>query len=386
MRNKPSIVFLLAITALLAITGCEKELVVPQAIEVAGEINTDSVWQHRANATVDYLVSGSVFINARLTIRPGTIIQLKENASLFVSSGGMMSAIGEPDQRITITAVPGSKWGSIVYYSLSDTNRLYYCNINNGGRESLVTPGAMVVVGQNSYAEGKVAIRDCVFEGSAGHGLYINDRSKVDYFHNNAFNNNTGFPITVTTENVSDITATATFNANGKNYVEIRDCVFPTGEGQTITKLAVPYYIKETVTFHGYDTIMQGVTMRFSTNGGLRADDMPGITGYMNIQGTSAEPVIFEAEQGSWKGIMLSGNGVHNIQHTLIKDAGSLPNVYGQQAGVAVESTSSYVSIRDCVFDNSGGYGIDLGGNTQYNQDIATANTFTNCAMGSIKY
>lgn len=386
MRNKPSIVYLLAFTALLAITGCEKELVVPQAIEVAGEINTDSVWQHRANATVDYLVSGTVFINAKLTIRAGTIIQLKENASLFVNSGGMMSAIGEANQRITITAVPGSKWGSIVYYSLSDTNRLYYCNISNGGKESLVTPGAMVVVGQNSYAEGKVAIRDCVFEGSAGHGLYVNDRSKVDYFHNNAFNNNTGFPITVTSENVNDITATTTFNANGKNYVEIRDCVFPTGEGQTITKLAVPYYIQETVTFHGYDTIMQGVTMRFTTNGGLRADDIPGTTGYLCIKGNNTAPVTFEAEQGAWKGIMLSGSGSHNIEGAVVKDAGNTPNVYGQQAGVIVESTSSFVSIRDCVFDNSGGYGIDLGGNSQYNQDIATANTFTNCAMGSIKY
>lgn len=386
MRNKLSIVSLLAFIALLTIAGCKKELLVPQAIEVAGEINTDSVWQHRENATVDYIISGSVFINAKLTIRAGTIIQLKENASLFVDNDGMLSAIGEADQRITITAVPGSKWGSIVFYSESDSNRLYYCNISHGGKESLVTPGAMVVVGQNSYAEGKVAIRDCVLEASAGHGLYINDHSKVNYFHNNAFNNNTGFPITVTTENVNDINATATFSANGKNYVEIRDCVFPTGEGQTLTKLGVDYYIQETVTFHGYDTIKQGVVLKFSSNGALRVDDIGGITGYMNIQGTSAQPVTFEGGQGPWKGLFISGNGVHTIEYAVIKDAGSAANVYGQQAGVAIESQSSYVSIRDCVFDNSGGYGIDLGGNTHYNSDIETANTFTSCAMGAVKY
>lgn len=386
MRNKLSTVTLLAFIVLLAITGCKKELLVPQAIEIAGEINTDSVWQHRENATVDYIISGSVFINAKLTIRAGTIIQLKQNASLFVDNDGMLSAIGEPGRRITITAVPGTKWGSIVFYSESDTNRLYYCDISHGGKESLVTVGAMVVVGQNSYAEGKVAIRDCVLEASAGHGLYVNDRSKVNYFYNNAFNNNAGFPVTVTTENVTDINGTATFSANGKNYVEIRDCVFPTGEGQTLTKLAVDYYIQETVTFHGYDTIQQGVVVKFSSNGALRVDDIGGITGYMNIQGTSAQPVTFEGGQGSWKGILISGGGVHNFEHTVIKDAGSTANVYGQQAGVVVESPSSYVSIRDCVFDNSGGYGIDLGGNTHYNSDIETANTFSSCAMGAVKY
>jgi hypothetical protein len=73
------------------------------------------------------------------------------------------------------------------------------------------------------------------------------------------------------------------------------------------------------------------------------------------------------------------------MQYCVIQNGGGTQNAYGQQAGIVVSSTSSTVSIRDCFIDGSGGYGIDLGGNTNANQDIATANTFSNCAQGNVK-
>lgn len=384
-----SVTFLaVLLAATIAISGCKKESTSPtHAIELTGEINIDSVLSNRKAAPVDYIISGTLSINAKLRIMPGTVIHLKEGATVQVNANGSLVAWGSASERITLTAVSGAKWNALVFYSQSDSNKLHYCDIKNGGRGSLVNPDAMVVVGQNSFAEGKVSIRDCVFEASAGSGLFINDRSSVADFYNNAFNSNTGFPITVTSENVSDINATATFSANGKNYVEIRDCVFPVGKNQTFANLSVPYYIDGKVSLFGNDTIKAGVSFVFGNSAALFANNFNTSNRSLTIQGTASAPVIFKAKASSaWQGLIVRCSGYSSINYTEFKNAGNVANANGQQAAIIVENAGSNVSIRDCVFDNSGGYGIDLGGCANYNNDIATANSFVNCALGNVKY
>lgn len=344
-------------------SACNKETVNPGVTELTGEINTDSTLRHTKNSTVDYRVSGTLFVNAKLRIQPGTIIHLKEGATIIINNGGTLIASGTAPERITLTSTSGATWNAIVFYSESDSNRLHYCDIKNGGRGSITNPDTMVVVGQVSFAEGKVSIRDCVFESSVGNGLFINDRSSVTNFANNSFNSNFRFPIMLTTENISDLNNTASFNANGKNYVEIRNCVFPTGENQIIQKLAVPYYIDGTANLRGKDTIQASVSFVFGSNGLLISDDFSSKPASLSVMGTSANQVIFKAERGSsWQGIIARNTGGINMRYAEVKNAGNKANINGQQAGVVIENSGSNVSIRDCVFDSPGGFGIDLGG------------------------
>ncbi|MCW5907996.1 MAG: hypothetical protein KIS94_09070 [Chitinophagales bacterium] len=384
-----SVTFLaVLLAATIAISGCKKENTSPtNAIELSGEVNIDSVLSNRKAAPVDYIVSGTLFLNAKVRIMPGTVIHLKEGATVQVNANGALVAWGSASERITLTAVSGAKWNALIFYSQSDSNKLHYCDIKNGGRGSITNPAAMVIVGQNAYAEGKVSIRDCVFEASAGSGLFINDRSSVTDFHNNAFNSNTDFPITVTSENVSDVNATSTFSANGKNYVEIRDCVYPVGKNQTFAKLTVPYYIGGNVSLYGNDTIKAGVSFVFGSSAALIADNFNANNRSLTVQGTAGSPVVFNSENSSgWQSLTIRGSAYSAINYAEFKNAGNVANQYGQQAAVIVENAGANVSIRDCVFDNSGGYGIDLGGCTNYNSDIATANSFVNCASGNVKY
>lgn len=376
------------LAATVALFSCKKETnITSDAIELSGEINSDSTLSNRKTAGVDYIVSGTLFVNAKVRILPGTVIHLKEGATIQVGANGSLVAWGTVAERITITAVAGSKWNALIFYSQSDSNKLHYCDISHGGRESITNPAAMIVVGQNAYAEGKVSIRDCVFEASASNGLFINDRSAVNDFSNNIFNSNTGFPVTLTSENISDINASGTFSANGKNYVEIRDCVYPTGENQTVQKLAISYYIGSDVSLRGNDTIKAGASFVLGINGKLITENFNANNSSVTVQGTAALPVKFDAENGStWNSFTIRGSGYNAISYAEFKNAGNAVNPYGQKAAIIVENAAGNVSIRDCVFDNSAGYGIDLGGCGNYNNDIATANSYVNCSLGSVKY
>lgn len=375
------------LSLLLFFSSCRPELIVPPAVEVCGPLNTPTTWSHVEGRSVDYIIGCNLLVNDSLRILPGTVIQLKQNAGIEVTGSGILIAVGSQSSRITFTSFPGTTWNSIVIYSKNDANQISHCDISRGGNASLTTPDAMVVVGQDVYAEGEVTIRDCVFESSVANGLYINSQSRVRYFANNTFRNNAGYPVTVTTENVSDLNSTASFSGNGNSYVEIRDCVTPTGEGQTIPKLSIGYKINQAVRFRGYDTIQAGVNITFSSSGSIAFEDFNNNTTYVNAAGTSADPILLRAEPGAnWTGVIQRSKGTFILQHVRIENAGSTENFNGQQASVIVENQASNVSIRDCVFDGSGGFGIDLGGAPTYNSDIATSNLFLNCTDGTIKF
>lgn len=377
---------LLVFVAVLTLASCKKELL-NNTNEVSGTITVPTTWSHQSGRNVDYVVSGRLYVQAALTIQPGTVIEFKEDAGMEIGTGGALIAEGTADNHITFTSTTGTYWNALVFYTFSDLNKLRYCDIRRGGKTSITTPDAMVVVGQNAYADGKVSIRDCVFESSLTSGLFINDQSQVTNFANNTFTGNGQFAITLTTENLNDVNGTALFSANGKNYVEIRDCVFPTGESQNIQKLTVPYYIQQGVILRGTSVINAGVQFTYASGGYLNIDDFNGSNSTLQVLGTTGQPVIFAGENGgSWRGIVVHAQGATDISYAEIKNGGGSLTVQGMRGGLVFENSASDVSIRDCVFDGSGGYGIELGGNSNYNNDIATANTFVNCTAGNINY
>jgi len=395
MRTQLLLIVLLGSFVLAVTTGCKKDSdETPVAKTISGNIDGPATWSHSEGLAVDYLVTGQVNVNADLTVQPGTIIQMDPGASLVIAESGSLNATGSSGAMVTITGSAtalkaGGKWNSIVFYSRSAKNALHFCHLKLGGAGDLVTPDAMVVVGQNSFAEGKVSIRDCVFDGSAGNGLFINDQSEVTGFTNNTFSNNAKFPVSLTNENLNDLNAGNTFNANGKNYVEIRDCVFPTGESQAWKKMPVPYFIGQQVRLMGEYTLEAGTEVYFSAQGYLNVWD-GNSSARLIAAGTASEYITFGPDPTSsdfWQGIGIASSGTSFFQYCRFVNGGGNENIYGQQASLTMEgNTQSTLEIRDCVFDNSLGYGIDLGGIGNYNQDIETANTFNNCAKGNIKY
>lgn len=395
MKTHLLLIFFLSLVGLAGTTACKKDSdETPVVKTISGNIDGPVTWSHAEGLAVDYLVTGQVNVNADLTVQPGTIIQMDPGASLVIAESGSLNATGSSGAMVTITGSAtalkaGGKWNSIVFYSRSAKNALHFCHLKLGGTGDIITPDAMVVVGQNFFAEGKVSIRDCVFDGSAGNGLFINDQSEVTGFTNNTFSNNAKFPVSLTNENLNDLNAGNTFNANGKNYVEIRDCVFPTGEAQAWKKMPVPYYIGQQVRLMGEYTVEAGTSVYFSEQGYLKVSD-GNSSARITAVGKASENITFGNDPSTsvfWQGIALGSSGTSVFQYCRFVNGGGNENLYGQQASLTMDLNSqSTLEIRDCVFDNSLGYGIDLGGSGNYNQDIETANTFNNCAKGSIKY
>jgi hypothetical protein len=380
--------YLAIILTTILFSGCKKDNTSTESRQLSGEVTNDLVLEDNKALNPDYIVSGTLTIKANVLIKPGTIIQLKEGATILVESNGSTTAEGTLTDKILFTTTGVGNWNAIIFYSQSILNKLYFCTFAKGGIGSATNPRAMVIVGQNNFGAGAVSIRDCVFEAGVADGLFISDLSTVRDFYQNTFIGNAGFPITLTTENTADINSTASFANNGKNYVEIRDCVTPNaGKNNAINKLPISYYISGNANFFGKDTIKSGVEIKLEANAAMLFNDIGSSIGGIIIQGTSSEPVTIDAPKNAPFGsLTLRSSGIAEISYAVFRNGGATTNFNGQQASVIVENTAANVFIRDCVFDGSGAYGIDLGGNKKYNADIVTSNTFTNCPAGQVNF
>jgi hypothetical protein len=129
-------IILLALTAILFGTACEKSIVddpiIDQpstSVEVSGDIKVNTTW----TADKIYLLKGYVYVTdgATLTIQPGTIIKGDKatKASLIVTRGSKISAIGTADKPIVFTSAVASggrssgDWGGIILLGKAPVNQ-----------------------------------------------------------------------------------------------------------------------------------------------------------------------------------------------------------------------------------------------------------------------
>lgn len=375
--------------ACLVGTGCKKT---PKGTvqEIDATISYNTTWSHSDGLSEDIIVNGTVSVEAGLTIMPGTVIHFRPNSALVVRNGGYLNAVGTKDKKITFAGM-GSLYQGLVFYSTSIQNQLQYCVISGGGQGSAIFQPAAVMIGEYFYSDGIASIRDCFFDGSVGNGIYVVETSSLNDFHGNSFTNNTGFPVSVSAENLNQLNADNTFSANGRNYVEIRDCVYPKGASQTWKKLPVPYYLGKLVNLFGANTVEAGATIVSGTEGTIHPAVSGAMVGSFTAIGSVTDMITFKGESntpGAWNGIFISTTSSKNeLRYCHISYGGGATNPWGQNGMVSLdENSGGAVSIRDCFIDNSSGFGMHLGGNPTFNADIATANTFASNAKGNIQY
>lgn len=99
---------------------------------VSGSIGSSTTWIPAAGP---YFVSGTLQINATLTIDPGTSVYLQPGASIEVTSSGRLLAQGTPLNRIRFTRRPGiaGNWGNLFFNGSAVENRLVNVDIDSSG-------------------------------------------------------------------------------------------------------------------------------------------------------------------------------------------------------------------------------------------------------------
>ena len=113
----------------------------------------------------DYMVSGTSYITADLTIEPGVRIMFADGAELNVSTGGSVKAIGTETDSIVFTGAQKSAgyWDGISVGSNNPSNELQYCVIEYGGKSY-----------GNVYANssGQVTLHNNTIQHSGNYGVY----------------------------------------------------------------------------------------------------------------------------------------------------------------------------------------------------------------------
>jgi hypothetical protein len=163
--------------------------------------------------------------------------------------------------------------------------------------------------------------------------------------------------------------------------------LYPTGENQF-------YLASDDITLYRYSMeIKPGVTLKFKAGKGIQTAADASITHFPGQQlianGTAAKPIIFTSEGSSWKGIDLAR--YFEIQYCEILNAGDtkFDNATEKAALIIqpiVNGAQNYI-LKNTLITGSAGWGVLIEA-TAPNNDVtlpASANTFTNNALGDVK-
>lgn len=350
----------------------------PQTINCDDEV-IPVAFTHTKGKAVDYVVTCNLPIERATTVGPGTVIAFQPNSSFQVRAGGSLKAVGTKDEPILLQPEKsGASWVGVYFFTTSKENALEFVRIKSAG-EKQPNLQASVLVGASSYADGTVAIRDCVFEGSAGPGLYVGEVGTLMAFERTTIEGSAEAPIVTTAHNVGALASAG--NKLTGNKVDRVEVVGMIGKAvikdQTWAKLDVPYFVKNHVGYGGVQTIAPGVTILMEADAALQAD---ATNGKLVAVGTAAEPITirsFDDMPGKWAGLMLGHDG-NEFANCRVAGGGTR-GVTESKGNILAYGAA--VSIRDCVIEGSASWGVfNAGGSVKLGANV----TFKNNAKGDV--
>lgn len=334
---------------------------------------------HTPGKAIDYLVTCNLPVERALTIGPGTVIAFKSNSSFQVRGAGSLKAVGSATAPIVMQSdSAGGTWVGVYFFTKAPENTLEFVRIKGAG-EQQPNLQASVLVGAESYADGSVAIRDCVIEASAGPGLAVGAQGVLTAFERTSITGGAKAPVITTLRNIGALASGNKLTGNAVGRVEIQEASgTPADADQTWSKLDVPYYVMGNVRYAGKQTLSPGVTVLMGPDAALQA---AGQTAKLIAVGTATERIEFRSEDnqpGKWAGLLLTGGLSNELAHCRIA-GGGLRGITESKGNVLAYAAE--VSIRDCVIEGSASWGVfNAGGTVKLGPNV----TFNNNAKGDL--
>jgi hypothetical protein len=320
----------------------------------SGSIVSNETWSAQDNP---HIVSGNLFIEAVVTLRPGVRVLVANGAVIMVGQRGPagLMAEGRADSIIVITSLspapaPGA-WAGIQFLdsAVAANCVLRNCVVEYGG-----SAGALVACNG-----GSVTVEACTLRYSAGAGAAA-WTSTFAGLSGNYITACSGFPVSVDAPYVASIGAGNTLAANSRDGFEIMGGTVAAPD--TWVFRGYPYCITRTVTVADSSNpllvIAAGCTLLFSDSaalrvgvgrqGGLRCD---GSYGRIVFAGLAAAP-----GPGSWRGLEFWENtdwARTALNYCRIENTGA-----GGSPAVACYSVA--VAITNCRIAGGAGAGIYL--------------------------
>ncbi len=312
-------------------------------------INEAIVWDG------NFSVKGTVYVNAELTIKPGSIIVFHEDARLYVQNEGTIKAEGTAEKPITFKArEKGADWKHIyIYSSAGKSSKFAYCHIS--GAET------GIYVYQN-----KVSIDNCVVKDCSVNGVYLNN-SEFGSFTGNTISDCEEYPLVI-----PFLQATAVTSDNEISGIGIALSGYQVGKKNgkvTIHEQTIPYVLCHNGNEFRIDdnaevTIEPGVTIAFLEEGYISVGYSS--SGKLTAVGTEEKPITFtsnnvEKDAGDWGEIRFYEYASKSSALKYCNFEYSGAHDYG-----AVYLYDSKIAIENCTITNSSSYGVLANSNSTF--------------------
>lgn len=344
---------LLLCLGMFVFTSCDPEALLPDTPDIPDEpdvpvvqgdwtkpINEPTIWSGKVT------VKGTVYVNAGLTIKPGTVVTFREDAQLYVQNEGFIHAVGLADTIIVLKAYEqGADWKHIyINDNAGKSSKFAYCHIS--GAETAI-----------AVYYNKVSVDNCVIKECSVNGVNLSRESEFGSFTGNTISDCEEYPVVIPFLQATAVTSDNEISGMG---ILLDDYIVRKKNGKvTVHEQTIPYVLDNDV-FDINDnaevTIEPGVTIEMPEDGMIRVGQYT--SGKLVAVGTAEKPITFTSKAkdkaaGDWDNIEFHEYASKSsaLKNCIIEYAGS--GDYG-----AVEVYYTAVAIDSCTITNSSSYGV----------------------------
>jgi hypothetical protein len=357
------------------------------SIIVNGSIDSDVTWSdHVEDPSIpDYIISGTTYVNARLTIEPNVFIEVAENTGLIINQSGTFISAGTEGQEVIFTSTSpgeGIHWSGLVIGSNSALNKVEYTKILYAGNSGFLGP-------TNAYAiniiQGRLSLINSTVSNSMGYGIYTTN-GQLNEFRNNVFSENSLYDLALPAVQAAKLDS-ETFFSDPKFAVEIFASTIKSTEDLILPELSnmARYYVNGNIILQSYLELKAGAILDFAQNTGLTVDT----EGTLVANGTEQKPVVFTSKRAEeeihWKGIHFKSIDPRNaLVYSEISFAGSSEWSFpGPDYAAAIGIEDASIIIKNSSIMNSMDYGIYMhsGSIKEFGSNIFSGNAGHAIAM-----
>jgi len=348
---------LLALLALLFVMpSCETEDETEVTV-ITGTISTPITWK----AGETWVVEGSVYLEADLIIEPGTTVEFKKDAVVYVgySAPASITALGTADKPIVFRGYEGQTWKGIELYAHNSATKsaFTYCTFKQlGGDYALLIYGT------------KAKLDHCSFTECAKSAIHVLGGGDFNGFTNNTLQDCGAFLMEIDADVAGSLGTTNTFTATGNKGVRISGSRNVT-RAATWSSIGAPYVIanEQYIQVDADLTIAAGTTVLFEPHSMLEV----GYSEYASLKavGTAQAPITFTSasanpQPGDWYGIQFyskNSSTTSELTFCTIEYAGT-------QSYPALFIGDTQVKLNDCTVAKGQYYGVEVDGNAKFTQ------------------
>lgn len=324
--------------------------------------------------------SGTIEVEARLTIEPGVAIEFGQGAELEIDSDGTLIAEGTASDDILLTGTRGLRgwWEGLEIDSVDLDNVIEHVTVEYGGGNG---EACMYV------DDGLIEASECTFRHSRQYGLWLSGGSELaSGSGENTYTENRAGAAIARTDNMHTLSGTSTFQGNDENRDFVRIVITgldgdgPDESTRTWESLDVPYRMDGEDDVEDIELIIEeGAEFEFTQASRLRFDEGT----RLKCEGTEEAPILFTAtdkQRGWWDGLRLTSVDTENVmRHTTVEYGGN--GLRGNLA-LATGRNSAQLEITDCTFRESADYGMWVENPTELEE---ARNTYTANANGAVR-